>query len=484
MNYKLISKLLGYILLIETAFMAPSLILSLVERDGSSYGFLIPMAIAVFLGLILINLKIKKNSLSPRDGILTVTASWILVSIVGALPLWISAGMTYVDSFFEIVSGFTTTGASVISSIESFPRSIILWRSITHWIGGMGILVFTVGLLPKLGVGAFQIFKAESPGPVAGKIESRISQSSKRLYVIYLILTLILFICLNLDGMPIFESLVHTFGVLGTGGFSSYNDSLMSYEGNSVHFILAIFMFLSSTNFAIYALLSKKKFKEVLQNDELKLWISIIIGAITLITLDLYSKGYPSLFMAFRDSAFQVTSISSTSGFANADYELWPSFSKFILLILMLFGGCAGSTGGGIKIVRISILLKLIKREMKKATHPKAVLPVMSDGKSLSDEVVLGINAYLGTYFVIAVLSTALVTLSGVDVITGFSSVATTLSNVGPGFGDIGPTKNFYFYSDFFKLYFSVLMLLGRLEFFTIMALFTRGRHRKEIIKL
>ena len=484
MNYKLISKLLGYILLIETAFMAPSLILSLVERDGSSYGFLIPMAIAVFLGLILINLKIKKNSLSPRDGILTVTASWILVSIVGALPLWISAGMTYVDSFFEIVSGFTTTGASVISGIESFPRSIILWRSITHWIGGMGILVFTVGLLPKLGVGAFQIFKAESPGPVAGKIESRISQSSKRLYIIYLILSLMLFICLKFAGMSVFDSLVHTFGVLGTGGFSSYNDSFMSYEGNSVHFILAIFMFLSSTNFAIYALLTKKKFKEVIQNDELKLWISIIIGAITLITLDLYSKGYPSLFMAFRDSAFQVTSISSTSGFANADYELWPSFSKFILLILMLFGGCAGSTGGGMKIVRISILLKLIKREMKKATHPKAVLPVMSDGKSLSDEVVLGINAYLGTYFVIAVLSTALVTLSGVDVITGFSSVATTLSNVGPGFGDIGPTKNFYFYSDFFKLYFSVLMLLGRLEFFTIMALFTRGRHRKEIIKL
>ena len=484
MNYKLISKLLGYILLIETAFMAPSLILSLVERDGSSYGFLIPMAIAVFLGLILINLKIKKNSLSPRDGILTVTASWVLVSIIGALPLCISAGMTYVDSFFEIVSGFTTTGASVISGIESFPRSVVLWRSITHWIGGMGILVFTVGLLPKLGVGAFQIFKAESPGPVAGKIESRISQSSKRLYIIYIILTLALFILLKLAGMPVFDSLVHTFGVLGTGGFSSYNDSLMSYEGNAVHFILAIFMFLSSTNFAIYALLSKKKFKEVIQNDELKLWILIIVVAIALITIDLFSKGYSSLFMAFRDSAFQVTSISSTSGFANADYELWPSFSKFILIILMIFGGCAGSTGGGIKIVRISILLKLIKREMQKATHPKAVLPVISDGKSLSDEVVLSINAYLGTYFVIAGLSTGLVTLSGVDVITGFSSVATTLSNVGPGFGDIGPTKNFHFYSDFFKLYFSLLMLLGRLEFFTIMALFTRGRHRKEIIKL
>lgn len=484
MNYKLISKILGYILLIETAFMAPSLILSLVERDGSSNGFLIPMALALILGLILINLKIKKRSLAPRDGILIVTSSWILVSLVGAIPLFISADMTYVDSFFEIVSGFTTTGATVISGIESLPRSIVLWRSVTHWIGGMGILVFTVGLLPKLGVGGFQIFKAESPGPVAGKIESTISQSSKRLYIIYMVLTAALFIALKIAGMPVFDSLVHTFGVLGTGGFSSYNDSFMSYKGNAVHFILAFFMFLSSTNFTIYALITRKKYKEILQNDELKLWIVITLGSIALITFDLFQNDYNSLFMAFRDSAFQVTSISSTSGFANADYDLWPSFSKFILLILMLFGGCAGSTGGGIKITRISILLKLIKREMKRATHPKAVLPVLADGKTLSDEVVLGINAYLGTYFLIAVISTGLVTLSGVDLITGFSSVATTLSNVGPGFGEIGPTKNFYFYNDFFKLYFSALMLLGRLEFFTIMALFTRSRRRKEIIKL
>ena len=243
MNYKLISKILGFILLIETAFMAPSLILSLVEKDGSASGFYISMALAIFLGLILINLKVEKKSLSPRDGILIVTASWILVSLVGALPLFIAAKMTYVDSFFEIVSGFTTTGATVISGIESYPRSVILWRSITHWIGGMGILVFTVGLLPKLGVGGFQIFKAESPGPVAGKIDSTISQSSKRLYIIYIILSLALFLALKIAGMPVFDSLVHTFGVLGTGGFSSYNDSFMSYKGNAVHFILAFFCF-------------------------------------------------------------------------------------------------------------------------------------------------------------------------------------------------------------------------------------------------
>lgn len=484
MNYKLISKILGYILLIETAFMMPSLILGYVENDGSAKGFLIPMAIAILLGFLLLKLKIKKRALSPRDGILIVTLSWIVASLIGALPLFIAGDMSYVDSFFEIVSGFTTTGASVISDIESFPRSVILWRSTTHWIGGMGILVFTVSLLPRLGVGGFQIYKAESPGPVAGKIESTISGSSKRLYIIYMILTLTLFMCLIFAGMPIFDSVVHTFGVVGTGGFSSYGDSLMSYSGYSVHFILSFFMFLSSTSFTIYALLAKKKFKEVFANDELKLWIKIIVISIILITIDLYHNDYTEPLMAFRDSAFQVTSIASTSGFASADYDLWPSFSKFILLILMLFGGCAGSTGGGIKITRISLLLKLIKREMKKATHPKAVLPVISDGKSLFDEVVLGINAYLGTYFVIAILSTAIVTLSGVDIVTGFSSVATALSNVGPGFGDIGPTKNFHFYSDFFKIYFSALMLLGRLEFFTILALFSKRSHRKEIIKL
>lgn len=484
MNYKLISKILGYILLIESVFMLPSLFIAMYSKDGSANGFLIPIIISVLLGLILTRINSDKKSLSPKDGILIVTATWVLISIIGAVPLTISGGMSYVDSFFEIVSGFTTTGATVISGIESFPKSVIFWRSITHWIGGMGILVFTVGLLPKLGVGGFQIYKAESPGPVAGKIESTISQSSKRLYIIYIILTVVLFICLTIAGMPVFDSLIHTFGVVGTGGFSSYNDSLMTYDGYLVHYILAIFMFLCSTNFAIYALISKKKFKDIFVNDELKLWLLIIFGSTAIIAINLFTSGYSSIPLAIRDSFFQVTSISSTSGFANADFDLWPSFSKFILLILMLIGGCAGSTGGGIKVIRISVLLKLIKREMIRATHPKAVLPISSNGKFMGDDVVMGINAYLGTYFLISVISTGIVTLAGVDVISAFSSVVTCLSNVGPGFNLVGPTTNFEFYGDIYKIYFSVLMLLGRLEFFTIMALFASRNHRKEIIRL
>lgn len=479
MNHKLISKILGLILIIETAFMIPSLILGLVYDDGSARGFIISMALAIIIGLILVNIKIDKRSLSPTDGIMIVTVTWVAVSIIGALPLFIGTAMTYIDSLFEIVSGFTTTGASVISEIEEFPKSIILWRSTTHWIGGMGILVFTVGLLPKLGVGGFQIYKAESPGPVSGKIESRISQSSQRLYIIYLIITLILFIFLKIAGMSFFDSIVHTFGVVGTGGFSSNNDSFMSYGGYAIPIIMSVFMFMCATNFQVYALLTKKKFKEIFMSSEIKFWFIFIAFVIISIALNLYKEGYGTIGESFRDSVFQVTSISSTSGFANSDYDLWPSFSRFLLLICMIFGGCAGSTGGGVKIVRISVLLKLISREMKKVTHPKAVLPIRSNGKNVDDNIVLGISAYLGIYFIIALFSTAIVASSGRDILTSFSSVATTLSNVGPGFGDIGPTKNFAFYSDFYKIYFSILMLLGRLEFFTIMGLFA-PRYRKK----
>ncbi|MGI5948784.1 TrkH family potassium uptake protein [Peptoniphilus sp.] len=479
MNHKLISKIIGLILIIEVVFMVPSLILGLTAGDGSAKGFAIAILVSLIIGLLLISIKYDKKFLSPTDGIAIVTLSWLVVSIVGALPLFISGDMSYVDSFFEIVSGFTTTGASVIVEIEKFPKSIILWRSTTHWIGGMGILVFTVGLLPKLGVGGFQIYKAESPGPVSGKIESRISQSSQRLYIIYIVITIALFICLKAAGMSSFDSVVHTFGVVGTGGFSSKNNSFMSYTGYAIPIIMSVFMFMCATNFSVYALLTKKKFKEIFMSSEIKLWFGFIASAIILIALDLYRSGYSSLPEAFRDSAFQVTSISSTSGFASADYDLWPSFSKFVLVICMIFGGCAGSTGGGVKIVRIAVLLKLISREMKKVTHPRAVLPIRSSGKNVDEEIVLGITAYLGTYFIITLISTLIVTFSGTDIMTSFSSVITTLSNVGPGFAEVGPTKNFAFYNDFYKIYFSILMLLGRLEFFTIMGLFSLSNRKK-----
>ena len=479
MNHKLISKIIGLILIIEVAFMVPSLIIGLVAKDGSARGFVVAIFASIVIGFALVKIEINKKVLTPTDGIAIVTFSWLAVSIMGALPLYIGTDMSYVDSFFEIVSGFITTGASVISDIESFPKSIVLWRSTTHWIGGMGILVFTVGLLPRLGVGGFQIYKAESPGPVSGKIEPRISQSSQRLYIIYIAITIALFAALKTAGMSVFDSVVHTFGVVGTGGFSSNNDSFISYKGYTVPIIMSVFMFMCATNFQVYALITKRKFKEILTSSEIRFWFVFIAGAMILIGLNLYNTGYGTLGESFKDSAFQVTSISSTSGFVSSDYDLWPSFSRFILLICMIFGGCAGSTGGGVKIIRVVVLAKLIARELNRVTHPRAVLPIRSSRKNVDDDIVFGIMAYFGTYFMVVLISTAVVTFSGTDIMTSFSSVITTLSNVGPGFAGVGPTKNFALYSDFYKIYFSILMLLGRLEFFTIMALFSFSNRKK-----
>lgn len=483
MNRRLISKIMGMILLIELAFMLPSLIMSLYMRDGSYRGFLIAILFLSAFGICTQFIKIKDYILAPLDGLFIVGFAWILVSIFGAIPLYVGSNLDYVSSFFEIVSGFTTTGATVIEDIESFPKSIILWRSITHWIGGMGILVFTISILPRLGVGGFQIYKAESPGPVAGKIESRTSQSGKVLYLIYIVITIGLFLSLVFAKMSVFDAVVHTFGVTGTGGFSSHNDSLTSF-GTPVIIIMGIYMFMCATNFKIYFLLYKKKFKDILSDDELRLWVFLIFFAIVSIAIVLYKNDYDNFAMALRDSFFQVTSISSTSGFANVDYDKWPSYCKIILFFLYFMGGCAGSTGGGIKVVRICVLYKLIKREIKRTIHPKAVLPIRLNGKRLNEQVVLGISAFFAVYLFVFVISTAIVSFSGENFITSMSSVATFLSNVGPGFSDVGPTKNFAFFNTGFKIYFSFLMLLGRLEFFTLIALIAPHSPRKEIIKI
>ena len=483
MNKKLIVKILGIILLIEAAFMLPSLIISFYLKDSSNKGFLVAMSILIVLFLATRFIKIKDYTLAPLDGLFIVGFSWILVSIFGAIPLYINTELDFISSFFEIVSGFTTTGASVIGNIESYPKSVVFWRSITHWIGGMGILVFTVSILPRLGVGGFQIYKAESPGPVAGKIQSTTARSGKILYRIYLLITLIIFLALIATKMSVFDAAIHTFGVTGTGGFSSHNDSLTRY-GTPTIVVLSIAMFICATNFNVYFLIYKRKFKEILNNDELKMWFLFIGIAVLSIAICLFNNGYGSFSLSLRDSALQVTSVSSTSGFANTDFELWPSFAKTILFLLYFMGGCAGSTAGGLKVVRITVLYKLVKREIKKTIHPKAVVPIRLNGKNLSEQVVLGICAFTAVYFFVFCISTAIITLDGHDIRTSMSAVATFLSNVGPGFSKVGPTKNFAFFSSGYKLYFSFLMLLGRLEFFTLIALISPSNPKKELIKI
>ncbi|MDO5041382.1 MAG: TrkH family potassium uptake protein [Peptoniphilus sp.] len=379
------------------------------------------------------------------------------------------------DCLFETVSGFTTTGASVVENPEILPHSIILWRSMTHWIGGMGILVFTLILLPKIGIGAYQIFKAESPGPVAGKIEPKMTDTAKKLYIIYIVITVILFLLLLIGDMTPFDAIVHTFGVVGTGGFSSKQKSIGHYSssGPYIPIIMGIFMIICGTNFTLHNYLYKGKIKNIVNDEEFRAYYTIIFGSIALIALDLFINNYGGIAKSLLDSFFTVTSISSTSGFVTADFDLWPSFSKYILFLLMFIGSSAGSTSGGMKVIRIVVIFKLIKREIKRILHPHAVVPIRINGGVLSEEIVSGIYAFTAVYMIITLVSAAVVSLSGVDFLSSISSVLTMLSNVGPAFGAVGPTRNFFFFAPFYKLMFCVLMLLGRLEFFTLIALFS-----------
>lgn len=484
MNYAIVFRILGIIFTIESLFMIPPLIVSTVLDDGAQPAFAVTIFIlfALFVSIRRFT-KTKNLRVSPRDGLLVVSISWISASIFGALPLYFSGSFpTYIDSLFEIVSGFTTTGASVCQNPEIVPKSIILWRSMTHWIGGMGILVFTLILLPKLGIGAYQIFKAESPGPVAGKIESKMTDTAKRLYIIYMVITLILFILLVLAKMPVFDAVIHTLGVVGTGGFSSKANSVGYYANNGyiIPYIISFFMLFCGTNFTIYNHLYKGKIRNILEDEEFRTYYIILFAATLFICLDLYYNQVFNFEDSLMHSFFQVTSIASTSGFATTDFDLWPTFSKYILFILMCTGASAGSTAGGIKVIRILVLIKLIKREIKRVLHPHAIIPVKINGRVMNEEVISGIYGFLGIYVLIMIGSATIVSLSGVDFLSSLSTAVTLLSNVGPGFGAVGATRNFLFYNQYLKLFFCLLMLLGRLEFFTLLALISPSRIRKK----
>ncbi|NLS44203.1 MAG: TrkH family potassium uptake protein [Firmicutes bacterium] len=481
MNYGIVLRVLGILLIIEGFLMIPSLLISFYSQGPDLKAFAIGILLAFFLGIILSRKKAKTPSISAREGLAIVSFGWIFASLIGAIPLYISqATPTYIEAFFEIVSGFTTTGASVISNVEALPKGILFWRSFTHWIGGMGILVFTVALLPALGIGGFQIFKAESPGPIAGKVAPRIRDTAKILYSTYFIITIIQVILLLFGGMSIFESLTHSFGTVGTGGFGIRNSSLGSYS-SYIQMVVGVFMILSGVNFSLYYSLFKGNLKDAWYNEELRLYLAIILFATIGISFNLYLTNYSSFGISARDSFFQVGSIITTTGYSTADFDLWPSFSKGILLLLMFIGGSAGSTAGGMKVIRILIMFKLIRREITKIFHPRAIILLKNDDKVISNEVVAGIYSFIALYLVIFALGTLLVSLEGVNLESAASSVIATLSNIGPGLGFVGPTRSFAGYSQATKLLLSFFMLLGRLEFFTIIALFAPRTWRGEI---
>lgn len=482
MNFGIVIRVLGILLLIEAALMFPSLLIAIYANGVDKIPFLIAILISAGFGFILSKKENYKNQVSARDGLAIVSFGWIIASIIGAIPLHLSNSTpTYIDAFFEIVSGLTTTGATVISDVESLPQGIILWRSLTHWIGGMGILVFTVALLPALGIGGFQIYKAESPGPVAGKIAPRMKDTAKILYKTYAIITICEVILLLLGKMSLFESLIYTFGTVGTGGFANKNNSIAFYDSTYIQSVIGIFMILAGINFSHYYSLFNRKFKDVFYDGELRLYLGIIFVSIFAITINLLLTSYTNIQLALRDSFFQVGSLITTTGFSTVDFDLWPSFSKGILLLLMFIGGSAGSTAGGTKVIRTLIMFKLIKREITMIFHPRAVIALKNNDKIISDDTVVNIFSYFALYLFIIVISTLLVSLEGLDLLSAGSSVLATLNNIGPGLGFVGPTKTFGEFHQVTKILFSLLMLLGRLELFTIIALFAPKNWRGEI---
>ncbi|HCX63960.1 MAG TPA: potassium transporter KefA, partial [Eubacteriaceae bacterium] len=443
MNYGIVVKILGYILIIKSILLLPSTVIAFSGNESSLQAFLITLAASMLTGIALSLFPAKNRTIKAKEGLGIVTFGWIIVSVFGALPLFLSGSVpTYIDALFETISGFTTTGASLIENVEILPKSILFWRSFTHWIGGMGILVFTIALIPALGIGGLHIYKAESPGPVAGKIVPRIKDTARTLYFTYFTLTFTEFVLLLFAGMNLFDASVYTFATVGTGGFGVHSDSIGGFP-TSIHLIITVFMILAGISFSLYFLLYQKKYKDFLKDPEFKLYLKIIGFSVVFIALNLFFTNYGTALLSLRDAFFQVGSIMTTTGFSTADFDLWPTFSKIILVLLMFIGGSAGSTAGGMKVIRILIILKLIKREMSKMFHPRAYVPIKLGKKTLSNEVIARTNSFLALHLFVFIIGTLLISLEGIDLISATTSVAATLNNIGPGLGLVGPMENY-----------------------------------------
>ncbi len=479
MNYAIVFRLLSYILLCESALLMLPAATSAIYSEWSVLGaFLITAALCVVFGLLLRLAKPTSKVFYMREGFATTALSWIVISIMGAVPFVLTGCIPDpIDALFETVSGFTTTGASILPAVEGLPRGILLWRSFTHWIGGMGVLVFLLTLLPLTGGSHVNLMKAESPGPQVDKLVPKVQSTAKLLYGIYLALTLAQLVFLMAGGMPLFESLLTAFGTAGTGGFGFKNDSFAQFSPY-IQWVVTIFMILFGVNFNFYFLLLLRRFRRAVSSEEVRAYLGIILVSIGIITLNIRSM-YSGLGEALRHAAFQVGSIITTTGFSSCDFDLWPTLSKQLLVLLMFVGACAGSTGGGMKVSRILIFRKTVGKELKQAMHPQVVAPVRMDGKLLSHETIRTTNVYLCAYLFILVASIMLISLDGFDMVTNFTAVAATLNNIGPGLSQVGPMMNFAGFSNPAKLVLIFDMLAGRLELFPMLVLFLPSAWRK-----
>lgn len=472
MNFAMVLKNLGKLLVCEALSIVPAALVSIYYKENEFWSFLYTIIILIVLGVILIRIKAKNKNIYSRDGFAIVAIGWILLSFFGALPFYFSGAIpSLVDSFFEASSGFTTTGATILGEIESLSRGILFWRSFTHWIGGMGVLVLVMAILPSAGAGSMQIMKAESPGPNPGKLVPKVKETAKILYGIYLIITIVQLILLKVSGLPLFDSMIHTLGTVGTGGFSSRNISVGAYNNLAAEIIITVFMLICGANFALHYQFLKGNIKGFLKDGEFKLYIFIVTMSIILITFNLNGNIYNSVKESLRHASFQVASIITTTGYATVDFNTWPSFSKLILLLLMFVGGCAGSTAGGMKNIRFLLLFKAAKRDLLKIIHPKAVYKVTLQGKAVNEQTLSEVLGFFFMYVIIFCCSVLIVSFEGKDIVTTISSVATTLGNVGPGLEIVGPMGNFSSFTVFSKIIFSFCMIVGRLEIYPMILL-------------
>ena len=479
MNRRMVVFLLGRILLLEAALMIPSVLVGLLYREAITWCFLPAMGALVLLGLFGVK-KPKDMTIFAREGFLTVAAAWVLMSVFGAVPLWLSGGFgSFWDCLFEIVSGFTTTGASILSSVEQLPHCILFWRSFSHWIGGMGVLVFVLAVMPMSQERSMHLMRAEVPGPVVGKLVPRMRDTAKILYAVYTALTLLLIVLLWAGGMPLFESVCHAFGAAGTGGFSVKDVGIAAYPSTYIHVVLSVFMLLFGINFSLYHLILIGRWKNAVRSEELRTYLVIVAAAVILITVNTLSMA-ENFGLSLRDAFFQVSSIITTTGYATVNFDAWPAFSKMILVLLMFFGACAGSTGGALKISRVVILFKSARQEVRKLLHPRAITVVRIEGKPIGTDLLRSTLAFFLLYIACLALGVFLLSLGEQDFETNFTATLACLSNIGPGLGKVGPTGNYGFYSSASKVLLSFEMLAGRLELFPIIMLFSPLTYRKK----
>ena len=478
MNYKVVFSILGKALLIEAVLLIIPMFVGIIYQENNYLSFLIPILCLFAVGIPLALLKTKDNSLYAKEGFVIVSLTWIVLSLFGALPFVISGTITnYVDALFETISGFTTTGASILSSsqIESLSKAISFWRLFTHWIGGMGILVFVLAIMPANNAGVMHVFRTESTGPSVGKLVSKLKFTARILYGIYVCLTLLEVILLRCGGLSLFDSFAMSFSTAGTGGFGVLGDSAISYS-SYVQIVIAFFMLIFSINFNVYFLILIGSVGKVFLLEEVRVYVLILTISILIITINLMTataNAYATFGIALKHAFFQVTSISSTTGLVSADFNLWPTLSKCVLLFLMIVGACGGSTGGGIKVSRLMILCKSSTGDLKKMLHPHAVKVTKIDGEVVSRETERNVRTYFIFWIIIVVLTTLLISIEGkFDLLTNFSASVACISNVGPGFEAVGPMGNYMGYSYFSKMVLSLVMLIGRLEIFPILFLF------------